>query len=90
MAVFLQAHPPKPGELWHFEQRAARIKPTSDSMEVVAKTVRLLKRLGRAEHRYNKAGVVLDDLVREVEYLRSSHPDASHAQLLHLQFDNSD
>jgi len=67
MAVFLQTHPHKPDEPWHSEQRAARIEPTSDSMELIAEAARMLKPLWRAGHRYYKAGVVLNDLVREVE-----------------------
>jgi len=67
MAVFLQTHPHKPDEPWHSEQRAARIEPTSDSMELIAEAVRMLKPLWRAGHRYYKAGVVLNDLVREAE-----------------------
>jgi DNA polymerase V len=67
MAVFLQTHPHKPDEPWHSEQRAARIEPTSDSMELIAEAVRMLKSLWRAGHRYYKAGMVLNDLVREVE-----------------------
>ena len=67
MAVFLQTHPHKPDEPWHSEQRAARIEPTSDSMELIAEAVRMLKPLWRVGHRYYKAGVVLNDLVREAE-----------------------
>jgi DNA polymerase V len=67
MAVFLQTHPHKPDEPWHSEQRAARIEPTSDSMELIAEAARMLKPLWRVGHRYYKAGVVLNDLVREAE-----------------------
>ncbi len=67
MAVFLQTNPHKLDETWHSEQRGARIEPTSDSMELIAEAVRMLKSLWRVGHRYYKAGVILNDLVLEVE-----------------------
>ena len=79
LSVFLHTNPHS-GEPWHSGTRAARIEPTADRRTLTAETVRLLEPLWRDGYRYDKVGVMLNELVpagAQRQLFASRDPQAS-------------